>query len=149
MPYSAFFPRPSLPLRLSQYTLLLFLAVTGPVVGAAEDESEVLYNRDVRPILSNNCFKCHGPDGEARQGELRLDHAAAAKAVLSPGQPTKSKLLERILSEDADFQMPPPDSKLAITAAEKQILQRWIQRLPNPLHHDLRMHQTSKTWELW
>ncbi|MCP4810913.1 MAG: DUF1549 domain-containing protein, partial [Planctomycetaceae bacterium] len=135
MPYSAFFPRASLPPRLSQYTLLLFLVVTSPVAGAAEDESQVLYNRDVRPILSNNCFKCHGPDGEARQGELRLDHAAAAKPFLSPGQPTKSKLLKRILSEDADFQMPPPGSKLAITAAEKKILQRWIQQGANYQRH--------------
>ena len=135
MPYLTFLSPPSLRPLPCRYVIILVLAITGPVAGAEGDETQVLYNRDVRPILSNNCFKCHGPDGEARQGELRLDHAAAAKPVLSPGQPAKSKLLKRILSEDADFQMPPPDSKLALTATEKEILQRWVQEGANYQRH--------------
>jgi mono/diheme cytochrome c family protein len=135
MPYSTFFSRPSLCPLAWQFVIMLVLAITTQVAGAEGDETQVLYNRDVRPILSNNCFKCHGPDGEARQGELRLDHAAAAKPVLSPGQPTESKLIKRILSEDADFQMPPPDSKLALTAAEKETLQRWVQQGANYQRH--------------
>ncbi|MFP6671691.1 MAG: DUF1553 domain-containing protein, partial [Pirellulaceae bacterium] len=104
------------------------LAMTGELIGAEQEKGQVLYNRDVRPILSNNCFKCHGPDGEARQAELRLDHSKSAQAVLSPNNPSKSKLLKRILSSDPDDQMPPPDSKLALTEAEKEILSRWVKQ---------------------
>ena len=108
--------------------MLLVLAMTSQVLGAEEEQAQVLYNRDVRPILSNNCFKCHGPDGEARQAELRLDHSKSAQAVLSANNPSKSKLLKRILSSDPDVQMPPPDSKLALTEAEKEILSRWVKQ---------------------
>jgi hypothetical protein len=108
--------------------MLLLLAMTGQLIGAEEEKAQVLYNRDVRPILSNNCFKCHGPDGEARQAELRLDHSKSAQAVLSSNNPSKSKLLKRILSSDPDVQMPPPDSKLALTEAEKEILSRWVKQ---------------------
>ncbi|MFP6602445.1 MAG: DUF1549 domain-containing protein, partial [Pirellulaceae bacterium] len=66
--------------------------------------------------------------GEARQAELRLDHSKSAQAVLSPNNPSKSKLLKRILSGDPDVQMPPPDSKLALTDAEKEILSRWVKQ---------------------
>ena len=108
--------------------MLLLLAMTGQVLAAEGEKGRVLYNRDIRPILSNNCFKCHGPDGEARQAELRLDRSKSAQAVLSPSNPSQSKLLKRILSSDADVQMPPPDSKLALTDAEKEILSRWVKQ---------------------
>ena len=108
--------------------VLLVLALTSQLLTAQDEQNQVLYNRDVRPILSNNCFKCHGPDGEARQAELRLDQNRSAQAVLSPGKPAESELLKRIQSNDPDLQMPPPGSKLTLTEAEKEILSRWVKQ---------------------
>lgn len=93
----------------------------------------VRYNRDVRPILSDRCFHCHGPDAAARQAELRLDQSADATAdrdghrAIVPGEPANSELIRRILSKDDDQRMPPPDSGTSLTAKEIDILQRWIQ----------------------
>jgi hypothetical protein len=88
----------------------------------------VEFNRDVRPILSDNCFFCHGPDAKNRKADLRLDlreEALTAKAIV-PEQPQQSKLVERILTDDPDELMPPPDSHKKLTALQKEILQRWI-----------------------
>ena len=84
------------------------------------------YQEDVRQILSDKCFKCHGPDGQARQADLRLDDREAALHVLSPDAPEESELLVRILSDDPDYKMPPPESKMELTAAEIETLQQWI-----------------------
>jgi len=91
------------------------------------------YNRDVRPILSAKCFKCHGPDAHAREAKLRLDVRAEALAVrrsgatpIVPGQPGASEVVLRVESQFADEQMPPPDSNLTLTAAERATLRRWI-----------------------
>ena len=88
----------------------------------------VEFNRDVRPILSDNCFFCHGPDAKNRKADLRLDlreEAVTAKAIV-PEQPRESKLVERILTDDPDELMPPPDSHKKLTPLQKQILERWI-----------------------
>ena len=87
------------------------------------------FNQDVRPILSDKCFHCHGPDSKKREAELRLDErdAAVKEGHIVPGDPDKSLIMERILSHDDDEAMPPPKSKLAaLTAAEVAILKRWI-----------------------
>ncbi len=91
------------------------------------------YNRDVRPILSAKCFKCHGPDARAREAKLRLDVRAETLTArrsgaipIVPGQPGESEVVQRIESKFADEQMPPPDSNLALTAEERAILRRWI-----------------------
>jgi hypothetical protein len=82
-----------------------------PVVAAPLD-----YSRDIRPILSGNCFRCHGPDQEKREAELRLDTFDGATEKLSdgqavvPGEPDASHLMKRILSNDADVKMPPPET---------------------------------------
>jgi hypothetical protein len=87
------------------------------------------FNRDVRPILSGQCFACHGPDEKARKAKLRLDvreDAVKAGAVV-PGKPDESELLKRIATTDADLQMPPPASKKpALTAAQVATLKQWI-----------------------
>ena len=86
------------------------------------------YNRDIRPILAENCFACHGPDSASRKGDLRLDRrddAVKAEAVV-PGKPDKSAAIERILSDDPDLLMPPPSSHKKLTAAQKEMLKRWI-----------------------
>lgn len=102
------------------------LAMHSPSV--ADDKSGAInFNRDVKPILSEHCFKCHGPDAETVFGDLRLDKfELATKHAIVPGKPEKSILLERI-NADKDMQMPPIDSGVpALTAAHKDILRRWI-----------------------
>lgn len=90
------------------------------------------YNREVRPILSQHCFKCHGPDDGQRQAKLRLDRADGATALLSgghravvPGKPQSSTLVQRILSHGADI-MPPAYANKPLSDTEKATLQRWI-----------------------
>jgi hypothetical protein len=89
------------------------------------------FNRDVRPILSDRCFACHGPDSAKRAADLRLDDRQAAidaKAIV-PGRPEESAILQRVLSDDPDVVMPPDHAKLGrLSAAEIDILQRWIQQ---------------------
>ena len=85
------------------------------------------FNRDVRPVLSENCFHCHGPDSATRQADLRLDLAESAMTVVDTDDPESSELIRRVLSSDPDEQMPPPDSLKQITPEQKSILKRWIQ----------------------
>lgn len=89
---------------------------------------EIQFNRDIRPILSENCYKCHGPDRLARQAELRLDQreVALSKQAIVPGDVDQSKLIQRILSDNPDEVMPPPDSMKSLTPQEKDLLKRWV-----------------------
>jgi hypothetical protein len=91
-------------------------------------QATISFTRDVRTILSNKCFKCHGPDESSREGDLRLDRRKDAVKVLSPAKPKQSELLHRITSNDPDERMPPPDSKLSLNAREIDILRRWIEQ---------------------
>lgn len=102
---------------------IAFLLVSNVVA-----ESPVQFNRDIRPILSEKCFACHGPDAASREGDLRLDREEDAKAgdVIIPGKAGKSKLIQHILSSDPDEQMPPPDSHKELSSGEKQLLADWI-----------------------
>ena len=93
------------------------------------------YTYDVKPILSDRCFACHGPDANHQKADLRLDMAEVAykkeaesglKAI-KPGKPGKSELVHRILSADPDIVMPTPESHLSLTAREKAILIRWVE----------------------
>ncbi len=112
--------------RLLAITLGLSLGpVTGSVVPAAEP---VDFNREVRPILSDKCFHCHGPDEATREADLRLDtrEGVLESGVIRPGDPGASELLTRILSADPDELMPPPESKLKLSTADREVLRRWI-----------------------
>ena len=95
---------------------------------AADQPAPVDYGRDVRPILSENCFFCHGQDANKRKAKLQLHTLAGQRTndVVVPGQPDKSELFKRIFSTVEDEQMPPPDSHRALTAAQKDLLRRWI-----------------------
>ena len=86
------------------------------------------FNFEVRPVLAAKCFSCHGSDVGNRKGKLRLDDRAAAiaKEAIVPGDTAKSKLIERILTTDPDELMPPPDRHQELTAAEKEVLRRWV-----------------------
>jgi len=114
------------------WTCILMSAVNP---AAAGDLPEVVeFNRDIRPILSDNCFYCHGPDKNKRQADLRLDTEAGllgtagdAGPVL-PGKPDDSPLLQRILTSDPETHMPPPATGKVLTADQIQLLRRWIQQ---------------------
>ncbi len=85
------------------------------------------------PILSNNCYTCHGPDSKFRQANLRLDllddaftERRPGRTPIVPGDPDASLLIRRITSDDPGYRMPPPESKKSLTVVEKAILARWI-----------------------
>jgi hypothetical protein len=116
-------------LRLVVVSLAL---VCGRCIRGAE--TALQYNRDIRPILSDRCFKCHGPDKGSRKAGLRLDQPESAlgprkdpaQHAIVPGHPEQSLLVGHIFSRDPDFIMPPPASHLALTPGEKETLRRWI-----------------------
>lgn len=103
---------------------------------AAADDAKVDFNRDVRPILSDRCFGCHGPDGnKGRKAGLRLDEFAGATKKLKsgdtaivPGDLAKSALIARIHSQAEDEVMPPPELHRPLTATEKDVLTRWVKQ---------------------
>ncbi|MFO1022298.1 MAG: PSD1 and planctomycete cytochrome C domain-containing protein [Planctomycetales bacterium] len=105
----------------------LLLLSAGPVVADKVD-----FTRQVRPILSNHCFHCHGPDAHERKGELRLDTPEGMKSLSAetekgkPGDPQEHELVRRILSTDPDEVMPPAGTQKTLTAHEKDILKRWV-----------------------
>ncbi|MBL9153431.1 MAG: PSD1 domain-containing protein [Verrucomicrobiales bacterium] len=115
---------------MKRLTVLLICLAALP---AAAAPTPVDFNRDIRPILSDKCFFCHGPDAAERKADLRLDTAEGATADLGgyaaivPGQPEKSEFVARITATDADEIMPPPDSHKTLKPAEIALLTRWIQ----------------------
>ena len=97
---------------------------------AAVPAQEIRFNRDIRPIFSENCFACHGPDRNARQAELRLDRreVALARGALVPGDADASKLAGRIRNENEMLRMPPAYSGKSLTAEQKDLLVKWIEQ---------------------
>ncbi|MCB1092542.1 MAG: DUF1549 domain-containing protein, partial [Verrucomicrobiae bacterium] len=107
------------------------LSVAGfPAVGTGADSVE--FNRDIRPILSDKCFHCHGPDAKGRKADLRLDKREGATADLGgyaaivPGKSGDSELIARILESDSDEVMPPPETKKTLSEREVALLKAWI-----------------------
>ena len=109
---------------------LIPLLVLGPSLARTET---IQFNRDVRPILSETCFHCHGPDEHGRKADLRLNTLEGALADLGgyqailPGNAEESEAWLRIVSDDPDELMPPPKSHLVLTEAQKKTLKRWIE----------------------
>ncbi len=106
--------------------VLLGLGASGPAAGPD-------FNQEIRPILSRNCFKCHGPDDEARKAGLRLDRRETAvretesgSVPIVPGQPDQSELIARINANDASERMPPRSANLELSPQQKDVLRRWI-----------------------
>ncbi|HEY2253460.1 MAG TPA: c-type cytochrome domain-containing protein, partial [Planctomycetaceae bacterium] len=98
------------------------------------DDARVEFNRQIRPLLADRCFRCHGPDARQRKGDLRLDTAEGATAkwdgaaAIIPRDPQASELLRRISADDETERMPPPGAGKALTPDEIQLLRRWIEQ---------------------
>lgn len=111
------------------FLVALFVALLAFPADAAEPVS---FARDILPVLSANCFACHGPDDHERQAELRLDLEIEAKkprksdAAVVPGQPDKSQIIARISNTDPDVVMPPPASRKKITPEQLDAIRRWV-----------------------
>lgn len=110
------------------------LAILGALCAFAVQAEPLQFNRDIRPILSERCFACHGLDEKERKAKLRLDISEEASkankdgvAPIVPGKPDRSLVWQRIISTDPDEVMPPPESHKKLNAAEKAILKRWIE----------------------
>ena len=130
-------------LRLSSWMVLglTTILICACTIHSAPSDSQVSaaipdkidYNLHIKPILSDRCFACHGPDEEAREAELRLDTKEGLFSridnqyeVVVPGKASKSELYRRIINSDSDEQMPPPESNLALTSAEIALIEAWI-----------------------
>src|SRR6516165_6274442 len=89
---------------------LLILTANAWLVASAAGADPIEYNRDIRPILAENCFACHGPDSAARKAKLRLDRRddAIQAGVIVPGKPAESPVIERTFADDPKHLMPPP-----------------------------------------
>jgi mono/diheme cytochrome c family protein len=106
-------------------------AVAPPPLAAAA--AAIQFNRDIRPILSENCFACHGPDEKARKGKFRLDTREGLfeprpkhKPAVVPGKPAESELWRRVTATDPDDVMPPPDSHKTLKPEQKELIRKWI-----------------------
>ena len=105
------------------------------LASAVEGKEKLEFNRDIRPILSDRCFQCHGPDEKTQEAGLRLDTPEGAYAILKdsdklraivPGKPDESEFIHRIFTDDPDEMMPPAKSELRLSLEEKNLLRRWI-----------------------
>ncbi len=118
--------------RIVTFTVSFSMLLIAFASSAETKGDTVSFNRDVRPILSDRCFHCHGPDKRHREAELRLDQAdgdEGAYQVIKPKSLKQSELWSRITSDDSDEVMPPSDShKKPLTAAEKAIIKKWIEQ---------------------
>jgi mono/diheme cytochrome c family protein len=105
----------------------LGLAVLFTPSAARGQDKPIDFNRDVRPILSNNCFTCHGPDDKERKAKLRLDtREGATDSVVVPGKPDESELVRRVRAQDPAEVMPPPKTGKKLSPREIDILTRWV-----------------------
>lgn len=131
-------PQPTRTLMISKsFHLLMLLASTVPSVAANID-----FARDIRPILSDHCFACHGPDSNKRKGELRLDikdsafgKAESGAVAIVPGDLEKSELVKRISASDPDDVMPPPKDSKQLKPEQVELLKQWVKEGANWTGH--------------
>ena len=111
---------------------LVATLVLGTFWGRAGSGADIDFNREIRPILSDKCFACHGPNADDREGGFRLDEKESAlgeadsgEPPVVPGRPDESELVARITADD-DSRMPPPESGKSLNAREIALLREWI-----------------------
>ncbi|MEY2725676.1 MAG: hypothetical protein RLZZ458_1543, partial [Planctomycetota bacterium] len=116
---------------------LLCGVMSGSALMAGDGGTEkrrIEFNRDIRPILSDNCFYCHGPDRNKREADLRLDTLSGlhgeggSGGAIIPGRADESPLIQRVTSGDAEVVMPPPSSGKVLTAEQIRLLRAWIEQ---------------------
>ena len=119
--------------RLGAFLLSFTVTLIRARAEVAPGATKIEFNRDIRPIFSDTCFHCHGPDKHTRKGDLRLDlrdealkPAKSGEIPIVPGQPDKSEVLRRILTDDKDDLMPPPKAHKVLTSAQKELFRKWI-----------------------
>ena len=112
---------------------LLILALSALPLAARGELPPIDFNRDIRPIFSENCYTCHGPDTNKRKAELRLDQkesafgkAESGETPIAPGAPEKSEVIRRITTEDQDDVMPPPKEHKKLKPAQVELIRRWV-----------------------
>ncbi len=117
----------------NQKTLSTFLLVFAATCSVSAADDDINFSRDILPLLSDNCFKCHGPDEANRESDLRLDRHETAIAKLDSGQTavvagksSQSELFKRIATTDSDLKMPPPDSGKKLTTKQIELIRKWI-----------------------
>jgi hypothetical protein len=122
-------------MRIDMRTLLvLSVVLVHASVADAADEPRVSFEKDIRPLLSDRCFQCHGPDEKKREADLRLDRKEAAfaetdgEAAIVAGDLEASSVWQRIVTDDPDLRMPPADSGKTLDAAERDLIRRWIEQ---------------------
>ncbi len=113
---------------IQRFICFLVLTCLSMATGQLNAVEPISFVRDIRPILSDKCFYCHGQDANKRQADLRLDvgESAIEAGAIAPHDPQASTLIDRIFADDPDELMPPPDSNRVLTAEQKSLLQRWI-----------------------
>lgn len=120
-------------MALTRPAFVIACLLAAASTSSADDPQPVDFNKQVRPILSNACYKCHGPDEEQREAGLRLDvreealaPAESGKPAIVPGEPEKSPLVARVHSTKKGIQMPPPESNKTLSDTDKETLRQWI-----------------------
>ena len=118
---------------MSAHFWILSAVVVGVSAHASAADSKIDFNRDIRPILSDNCYACHGPDEAHREGGFRLDRKESAfgkadsdSLVIVPGKPEASELIARIVTNDHDLRMPPADSTKSLSEEQIELLKKWV-----------------------
>ncbi len=130
-----FSPKFTGPTRQVLQSFWIMLSGSALLLGQASGSEQIQFNRDVRPILSDNCFLCHGPDKGTREANLRLDlengitaPLDSGKQAVIPGKPEESELVKRITATNPDLMMPPPSSHKSLSGEQVQVLQDWIRQ---------------------
>src|SRR5215468_7164635 len=111
---------------MSRLRHLLVLAIVVSTVHVTHGGEKVEFNRDIRPVLSDKCFQCHGPDSGQRKSKIRFDQEAGARPAIVAGDPAHSELIRRITSENKAIHMPPVYSGRTLSAREIDLLTRWV-----------------------
>ena len=127
-------PRSLRTIAAAAWTVLGVLAVAATAAAAPgdPDDAAVQFSRDIRPLLSDKCFRCHGPDEKERKAKLRLDTrdglftARKSDAPIVPGDPSASELIRRITSADDDERMPPVDSGKSLAPGDIETIRQWV-----------------------
>src|SRR5215470_14191957 len=111
---------------------VLCVAIISGLIVRAVVAAPIEYDRDIRPIFSDNCYQCHGPDEKARKAKLRLDMKESVfrvqdgVTVIKPGKSAESELVRRITTSDTDDLMPPPRSNHKLTPKQIELIRQWI-----------------------